>query len=266
MQNKAFSGVVQCDEGISWVLASYFWDMNAESLDYDVVAFGAHPDDVELFAGGTVAKSVSQGLRVAIVDLTRGELGTRGTAETRATESALAQNILGVHHRENLDLGDGFFEVNEVSLRKVIEVIRRLRPRKVLANAWNDRHPDHGRGAELLHRAAFLSGLPKIDTGQEPWRPEAVYHGIQDHWLNPDFVVDIEGYEEVKAQAIAAYATQFHQPGNDDTAPTTPISSPEFLQHLKARDAAMGRLAGVKLGEGFQTKRPPAVDGLNSVC
>ena len=233
--------------------------------DFDVVAFGAHPDDVELFAGGTLAKSVAQGLRVAIVDLTRGELGTRGTAETRKAEAAAAQSILGVEHRENLDLGDGFFEVNESTLRTMIEVLRRLRPRQVIANALSDRHPDHGRGAELAHRAAFLSGLAKIDTGQEAWRPQAVYHGIQDHWLNPDFVVDIEGYSDVKAQAIAAYATQFHQPESEDTEPATPISSPEFLEHLKARDLAMGRLAGLEFGEGFQVKRPPAVAGLSEL-
>tara|TARA_B100000963_G_scaffold361202_1_gene395472 strand:+ start:581 stop:1300 length:720 start_codon:yes stop_codon:yes gene_type:complete len=229
---------------------------------YDIVAFGAHPDDVELFAGGTLAKSVARGLRVAIVDLTLGELGTRGTYETRKMESAAAQAILGIEHRENLDLGDGFFDVNELSLQTVIEVLRRLRPRQVLANALSDRHPDHGRGAELVHRAAFLSGLTKIETGQEAWRPQAVYHGIQDHWLDPDFVVDIEGFTEVKAQAIAAYVTQFHRPGTDDSEPITPISSPEFLEYLKARDMAMGRFAGLKLGEGFQVKRPPAVEGL----
>jgi bacillithiol biosynthesis deacetylase BshB1 len=239
----------------------YFCGMSMEH-GYDLVAFGAHPDDVELFAGGTIAKSVAQGMRVAIVDLTRGELGTRGTAETRKVEADAAQAILGVEHRENLDLGDGFFEVNEASLRAVIEVLRQLRPLKVLANAWSDRHPDHGRGAELVHRAAFLSGLPKIDTGQPAWRPQAVYHGIQDHWLDPDFVVDISGYEDVKARAIAAYATQFHNPDADTAEPATPISSPEFLQHLQARDVAMGRLVGVKLGEGFQVKRPPAVEGL----
>lgn len=229
---------------------------------FDLVAFGAHPDDVELFAGGTLAKSVAQGMRVAIVDLTRGEMGTRGTAETRKAEAAAAQAILGVEHRENLDLGDGFFEVDEANLQTVIEVLRRLRPLRVIANALSDRHPDHGRGAELIHRAAFLSGLPKIETGQEAWRPQAVFHGIQDHWLNPDFVVDIEGYADVKAQAIAAYATQFHNAESDASGPVTPISTPEFLEHLKARDVAMGRFAGLKLGEGFQVKRPLAVDGL----
>ena len=179
---------------------------------FDLVAFGAHPDDVELFAGGTVAKSVAQGMRVAIVDLTRGELGTRGTAETRSAEAAEAQAILGVEHRENLDLGDGFFEVNEKSLRAVIEVIRRLRPRNVIANALSDRHPDHGRGAELIHRAAFLSGLPKIDTGTEAWRPLAVYHGIQDHWLDPDFVVDIEGYLKSRRRPLLHMRRSFIAP------------------------------------------------------
>ena len=218
--------------------------------DFDLVAFGAHPDDVELFAGGTLAKSVAQGMRVAIVDLTRGELGTRGTAETRKAEAAAAQAILGVEHRENLDLGDGFFEVNEETLRAAIEVLRRLRPLRVIANALSDRHPDHGRGAELIHRAAFLSGLPKIDTGQEAWRPQAVYHGIQDHWLNPDFVVDIEGYGDVKAQAIAAYATQFHQPGADDVEPTTPISTriPATPQGPRRRH---GAVCWIEAGRGL---------------
>ena len=243
--------------------------MEKHGAIYDICAFGAHPDDVELFAGGTIAKSVAQGKKVAIVDLTRGELGSRGTAETRAKESAAAQQILGVPHRENLNLGDGYFEVNQGSLDVVIEVLRRLRPSMVLANALEDRHPDHGRGAELIHRAAFLSGLVKIETRdsisgeiQMPWRPQAVYHGIQDRWREPSFVVDIEGFEELKAKAIAAYETQFHKLSEASTSsdePQTPISTPEFLIHVKGRDVAMGRLGGVKSGEGFETKRPPVV-------
>ena len=243
--------------------------MEKHGAIYDICAFGAHPDDVELFAGGTIAKSVAQGKKVAIVDLTRGELGSRGTAETRAKESAAAQQILGVPHRENLNLGDGYFEVNQGSLDVVIEVLRRLRPSMVLANALEDRHPDHGRGAELIHRAAFLSGLVKIETRdsisgeiQMPWRPQAVYHGIQDRWREPSIIVDITGFEKIKAQAIAAYATQFHQPEADPDAPQTPISTPEFLEHLKARDVAMGRLGGVKSAEGFEVKRPPVVSDL----
>jgi bacillithiol biosynthesis deacetylase BshB1 len=244
--------------------------MKKHGAIYDICAFGAHPDDVELFAGGTIAKSVAQGKTVAIADLTRGELGSRGTAETRAKESAAAQQILGVQHRENLNLGDGYFEVNQVSLDVVIEVLRRLRPSMVLANALEDRHPDHGRGAELVHRAAFLSGLVKIETHdsitgetQMPWRPQSVYHGIQDRWREPSIIFDITGFEEIKAQAIAAYATQFHQPEADLDAPQTPISTPEFLVHLKARDVAMGRLGAVKSAEGFEVKRPPVVSDLS---
>ncbi len=244
--------------------------MEKHGAIYNICAFGAHPDDVELFAGGTIAKSVALGKKVAIVDLTRGELGSRGTAETRAKESAAAQQILGVQHRENLNLGDGYFEVNRDSLDAVIEVLRRLRPSIVLANALEDRHPDHGRGAELIHRAAFLSGLLKIKTHdsisgepQLPWRPQSVYHGIQDRWRDPSIIVDITGFEELKAQAIAAYATQFHQPEEARDAPQTPISTPEFLVHLKARDVAMGRLGGVKSAEGFEVKRPPMVSDLD---
>lgn len=273
MQNNIDLGVVQrnCQNRTFFdsLGLNYLCNMKTLGSIYDLCAFGAHPDDAELFAGGTMAKSASQGKRLAIVDLTRGELGSRGSAETRAEESATAQAILGVEHRENLDLGDGFFEINSTSLNCVIEVLRRLRPQIVLANALEDRHPDHGRGAELVHRAAFLSGLVKIETvdtrtgkKQEPWRPQAVYHGIQDRWREPTIVVNIEGFEEVKARAIAAYATQFHQLDAAADEPQTPISSPEFLIHLQARDVAMGRLGGVKSGEGFETKRPPLVDHL----
>jgi len=250
-------------------LKRYLCHMEQAGWFYDLCAFGAHPDDVELFAGGTIAKSVSQGKRVAIVDLTRGELGSRGNADTRASEAAVAQKILGVDFRENLDLGDGFFEVDQGALLRVIEVLRRLRPQIVLANALDDRHPDHGRGAALVHRAVFLSGLLKIESvdattgaSQLPWRPKSVYHGIQDHWRNPTIVVDITGFEDIKAQAIAAYATQFYQEDGTSDQPETPISSPEFLIHLQARDVAMGRLGGVKSAEGFETKRPPVVDDL----
>jgi bacillithiol biosynthesis deacetylase BshB1 len=234
----------------------------------DVCAFGAHPDDVELAAGGTLALLTSQEKRVALVDLTRGELGTRGTAETRRSEAANAAAILGVAHRENLDLGDGFFEVNETALMAVVEVLRRLRPSIVIANAKSDRHPDHGRASELVSRACFLSGLSKIKTvdnqsglAQEAWRPRSVYFTIQDRWREPDFVVDIEGFEEIKARAIMAYATQFYG-GVDDNAPVTPISSPDFLDYLKSRDLAMGRLGGVGIGEGFEAERPPVVNDL----
>ena len=234
----------------------------------DLCAFGAHPDDVELSAGGTLASMTAMGKRVALVDLTRGELGTRGTAETRSVEASKAANILGIAHRENLDLGDGFFEIDQRSLLKVVEVLRRLRPQVVLANAKSDRHPDHGRASALLERACFLSGLLKIETldqssgqNQAPWRPQSVYFCIQDRWRAPDLIVDISGFEAVKYVAIAAYKTQFYA-GSDDDMPVTPISSPEFMDHLKSRDAAMGRLGGIQNGEGFESSRPPVVKDL----
>jgi bacillithiol biosynthesis deacetylase BshB1 len=200
--------------------------------------------------------------------LTRGELGTRGTAETREQEAAHAAEILGVAHRENLNLGDSFFEVNRTSLLRVIEVLRRLTPTVVFANARSDRHPDHGRASALLERACFMSGLVKIETTdittgkkQSPWRPPSLYYYIQDRWRTPDLVLDISGFEEVKYAAISAYKTQFYS-GPDDEAPATPISSLEFLEHLKSRDAAMGRLGGILKAEGFETSRPPVVTDL----
>lgn len=243
--------------------------MSQTELDtMDVCAFGAHPDDVELSAGGTIAALTSKNKRVALVDLTRGELGTRGTANTRRKEAAAAAKILGVAHRENLDLGDGFFEVDESSLLPVIEVLRRFTPAIVFANAKSDRHPDHGRASTLLERACFLSGLVKIETTdkktgkkQLPWRPQSLYYYIQDHWRQPDLVLDISGFEAVKYAAISAYKTQFYS-GPDDEAPATPISSLEFLEHLKSREAAMGRLGGILKAEGFETSRPPVVTDL----
>jgi N-acetylglucosamine malate deacetylase 1 len=226
--------------------------------DFDLVAFGAHPDDVELSAGGTLALEVSRGRRVGVVDLTRGQLGTRGSVETRAAEAEAARRIMGVAHRENLGMEDGWFEVDRPHLERVISVLRRLRPRVVLANALDDRHPDHGRGAELVSRACFLSGLARIETvegevAQRPWRPEAVYHYIQDRDRVPDFVVDITGFEEVKMAAVLAYATQFQRAEGDG--PATPISSPEFLEHLKGRMRTIGRPAGFAYAEGFESPR-----------
>jgi bacillithiol biosynthesis deacetylase BshB1 len=234
----------------------------------EVLAFGAHPDDVELSAGGVLAKLASQGTRTGIVDLTRGELGTRGTADTRAAEAAEAARILGLACREQLGLRDGFFEADEAALLAVIEVLRRLRPQVVLANARGDRHPDHARASELVSRACFLSGLRRIETTdrttgrpQDAWRPPQVYFYIQDRWRDPDFVVDVTGFEEVKMAAVRAYRTQFHQPDEASLAsePATPISSPAFLEHIQGRLTAMGRLAGFAAGEGFEAERPLGV-------
>ena len=204
---------------------------------YNVVAFGAHPDDIELSCGGTVAKLVSEGARVAIVDLTRGELGTRGTADLRDKEAAAAAEIPGVAHRTNLGLADGFFLADKPSLLKVVSIIRRFRPRIVIANAIVDRHPDHGRGADLVAQACFLAGLPKVEiqgVSDEPHRPEVIYHYIQDYDRTPDLVVDITGFSEVKMKSILAYSSQFYDP--ESTEPNTPISSPEFLDHIRGRE------------------------------
>lgn len=234
---------------------------------FDIVAFGAHPDDVELSAGGVVAKEAQRGRRVALVDLTRGQLGTRGSVDIRAEEAEAARVILGAEHRENLGMEDGWFEVDEAHLRGVVEVLRRLRPKVVLANAISDRHPDHGRGAELVARACFLAGLPRVETAdiqsggqQQPWRPQAVYHYIQDRDRQPDLVVDITGFEEVKMQSILAYSSQFFNPDSEER--ETPISSPEFLDHLRGRMRTTGRPAGFAYAEGFESARVIGVSDL----
>ena len=229
---------------------------------FDVLVVGAHPDDVELGCGGTVAKMVGQGKRVAIVDLTRGELGTRGSAELREQEANAAAAILGVKTRVNLGLKDGFFQCDLDSLLEVVEVIRKYKPSVVIANALADRHPDHGRGAELVAQACFLSGLKKVETPDYPeiHRPTAVYHYIQDYERIPDLVVDITGYEKQKMDAIIAYRSQFFDPNS--TEPETPISTPYFLERLVGRDSAMGRPCGFKAGEGFEILRPVGTDSL----
>ena len=228
----------------------------------DVLVFGAHPDDVELGCGGTVAKMVAQGKKVAIVDLTQGELGTRGSAELREQEADAAAEIIGVKTRLNLGLKDGFFQCDLDSLHSVVEVIRKYKPSIVIANALADRHPDHGRGAELVAQACFLSGLRKVETPDYPevHRPTALYHYIQDFERIPDLVVDITGYEKQKMNAIQAYRSQFFDPNS--TEPATPISTPEFLDRLVGRDSAMGRPCGFKAGEGFEILRPIGADSL----
>lgn len=232
----------------------------AEQLD--ILAFGAHPDDVELSCGGTIAKEVSAGKRVGIVDLTRGELGTRGSADLRDKEAKQAASILGVSIRENLGFSDGFFKNDEANQLEVIKILRKYRPKVVLCNAQTDRHIDHGRGASLVHDACFLSGLRKIktvvaDTPQKPWRPSQVYHYMQ--WNNDpcDFVVDISEFIDKKMAAILAYDSQFYD--EDSKEPDTPISSQQFLNSIQNRAADLGRIIGVGYAEGFTTQRQLAV-------
>lgn len=232
-------------------------------LKLDVLGFGAHPDDVEISCGGSIAKLVQGGKSVGLIDLTMGELGTRGSGPLRLIEASAAAEILGVKHRENLQLGDGFFEENQENLLKVIEMIRKYRPEVVLANSIKDRHPDHARGASLVSRACFLSGLRKIETSnegknQEAWRPKSVYHYIQDYYIDPDFVIDVSDFFEMKMASIKAYKSQFFDPNSPE--PATPISGSEFFDVLKSRAMDFGRPAGAVFGEGFTVERPPLVE------
>ncbi len=234
-------------------------------MKVDILAFGAHPDDIELSAGGTIAKMVDQGKIVAIVDLTIGELGSRGSGPLRLTEAAAAGGILGVKYRENLELKDGFFENDESSIRKIIAAIRYYQPEIVLANAIRDRHPDQASGSEVVSRACFLSGLRRIETKrkgkvQAAYRPKVVYHYIQDYHITPDFVVDISSTYDTKMESILAYKSQFYDP--DSKEPETPISGKSFLEFLKSRSLHMGRPSGLELAEGFTVERPPAIDSL----
>lgn len=224
----------------------------------DILAFGVHPDDVELGCSGTLIAAVAQGKKVAVIDLTRGELGTRGTAETRDVEAAHAAKAMGIHARENLAMADGFFQKDEVNTRKVIVAIRKYRPEIVLCNAPEDRHPDHGRSSELVADAAFLSGLRKIKTEyegkeQEHWRPSYVFHYIQDRYLKPDFLFDISDTYEQKIKAVLCYTTQFNT--TDASEPATYISNPDFLDVIKARALMFGKRIGVKYAEGYLTTK-----------
>lgn len=234
-------------------------------MKLDILAFGAHPDDVELGCGGTIAKEIALGKKVGIIDLTRGELGTRGSAEIRDNEAAKAAKILGVSIRENLNMRDGFFINDEEHQLAIIQVLRKYKPEIVLCNAIDDRHIDHGKGSKLVSDACFLSGLRKIETefnreNQEVWRPKQVYHYIQWKNLKPDFVVDISGYSDIKVAAILAYDSQFYNP--DTNEPETPIATKNFLESLNYRSQDLGRLIGVDYAEGFTAERYLGVNSL----
>jgi bacillithiol biosynthesis deacetylase BshB1 len=231
-------------------------------MKIDLLAFAAHPDDVELTCSGTLMRHKDLGYKIGIVDLTAGQLGTRGTAASRAEEAAEASKILGLDVRENLGMEDGFFVNDQAHQLKVIAAIRAYRPDVVFCNAVRDRHIDHGRGASLVSDSCFLSGLAKIETfrdgnKQEPWRPKTVYHYIQDRYIEPDFVVDISDYYERKMAGILAYKTQFYT--GDSDLPQTPISSRDFLDFLEGRARDFGRSIGVKFAEGFTVERTPGV-------
>ncbi len=237
-------------------------------MKLDILAFGAHPDDVELGCSGTIAKEVSLGKKVGIIDLTRGELGTRGSVEIRNSESAKASEILGVVVRENLDMRDGFFVNDEAHQLKIIEILRKYRPEIVLCNAITDRHIDHGKGSKLVSDACFLSGLIKIETElngekQQAWRPKVVYHYIQWQNIEPDFVVDISEFIGKKMESVLAYSSQFYDPNSKE--PVSPITSKNFLDSVKYRAQDLGRLVGVEYAEGFTTERYLAVNSLGDL-
>ncbi len=237
-------------------------------MKLDIVAFGAHPDDVELGCAGTILKEISLGKKVGIVDLTRGELGTRGSSEIRDQEANAAAQILGVSVRENLSFRDGFFKNDEEHQLQIIKMIRKYRPEIVLCNAVDDRHIDHGKGSKLVSDACFLSGLMKIETSineekQAAWRPKVVYHYIQWKNIEPDFVVDITGYTDKKTASILAYGSQFYNPNSKE--PESPISSKNFLESLNYRSRDLGRLTGVEHAEGFTVERYLAVNSLGDL-
>ena len=234
-------------------------------MKLDILAIGAHPDDVELSCSATIAKEIERGKKVGILDLTRGELGTRGTAEIRDQEAANAAKVLGVSIRENLEFSDGFFVNNVAHQLEIIKVLRKYRPEIVLCNAVDDRHIDHGKGAQLVADACFLSGLIKIETildgnSQDAWRPKNVFHYIQWKNLTPDVVVDVTGFMDKKLDSVKAYRSQFFDQNSDE--PETPISSSNFLESITYRAKDLGRLIGAEYGEGFNVSRYVAVDSL----
>ena len=235
-------------------------------MKLDILVFAAHPDDAELGCGGTLALHADLGKKIGVVDLTRGELGTRGTAEMRDDEATASAKILGLTVRENLKFRDGFFCNDEAHQLEVVRVIRQYQPEVILANAVTDRHPDHGRAAALISDACFLSGLKKLRSEydgkeQEAWRPRAQYHYIQSRYIDPDFVVDITGYWDRKLQAIRAFKSQFYNPESEE--PSTFISTPEFLRSLEARALELGHHhLGATHAEGFTTPRKPMIKDL----
>ncbi len=234
-------------------------------MKIDILAIGVHPDDVELSCAGTILKHIALKKKVGILDLTRGELGTRGTAEIRTKEAKKAAKILGVSFREQLNMADGFFRNNEKFQLEIIEKIRQYQPEIVLCNAVSDRHPDHGRSAKLVSDACFYSGLMKIETlhakkKQQAWRPKAVYHYIQDNFIHPDFVIDITKYMDKKMEAISAFESQFYNPNSKE--PKTAISGEDFFELVKAKSMIFGRSIGVRYAEGFTADRTIGVNSL----
>lgn len=239
-------------------------------MKLDILAIGVHPDDVELGCSGTIINEIKKGKKAGILDLTQGELGSRGTIETRYAEAAKAAIIMGVHVRENLKMRDGFFKNDEDHQKKLIVALRKYQPEIVITNSLNDRHPDHGRAGKLTTDSCFLSGLRKVETkdehgnNQEPWRPKYVFHYIQDRYHEPDFVIDITDVFEQRMEAVKAYTTQFYNPDNEDDGPQTYISTSAFLESIIARARVIGKKIGVQYGEGFNSEKSLGIKSLDS--
>ena len=238
-------------------------------MKLDVLAIGVHPDDVELGCSGTLIKEINRGKKVGIVDLTQGELGTRGTIETRYEEAEEARKIIGASVRENLKMRDGFFSNDEAHQKLLISVLRKYQPDIVIGNILEDRHPDHGRAGQLIYDACFLSGLRQVKTTdeegneQEKWRPKYLLHYIQDRFYEPDIIIDITDVWEQRLQSITAYKTQFHNP--ESGGPQTYISSPEFLESVTARARLLGKRIGVQFAEGFLSKKSIGIKDLDAL-
>ncbi|RYF21678.1 MAG: bacillithiol biosynthesis deacetylase BshB1 [Flavobacteriales bacterium] len=234
-------------------------------MKLDILVFAVHPDDAELGCSGTILKHIAEGKKVGIVDFTRGELGTRGTAEIRDEEAADSAKILGLHARENLRMRDGFFQNDEEHQLQLVKMVRKYQPEIILTNALHDRHPDHGRAGDLANDAIFLSGLRRIETEldgvtQQEWRPRLVLQYIQDRYIKPDIIIDISDYMEGKLASIKAFKTQFDSPSTDE--PQTYISTPAFLESVIGRAREFGKDIGAKYGEGFTSRKLLGVDNL----
>lgn len=235
-------------------------------IKLDILVLPVHPDDAELGCAGVILKHLAMGKKVGVVDITRGELGTRGSAEIRAKEADMAAKILGLTVRENLGLPDGFFQNTPEYQMRVIEVIRKYRPEIVITNAYHDRHPDHGRASGLVEASAFLAGLRKIETSlggkpQEAWRPNMVLHFIQDRYIEPDIVIDVTEHWDKKVESIKAYGSQFHNPEWKGE-PQTYISSPDFIRIIEGRAMEFGKSIQAKYAEGFTSRKILGVDNL----
>jgi bacillithiol biosynthesis deacetylase BshB1 len=238
-------------------------------MKLDILAIGSHPDDVELGCSGTLIAEIRRGKKAGVIDLTQGELGTRGTVETRYQEAADAARIIGLSVRENLKMRDGFFQNDEAHQLQLIKVIRKYQPEIVIGNILEDRHPDHGRGGWLIYDACFLSGLRQIKTvgddgqEQERWRPKMLLHYIQDRFYEPDVIVDISDVWEQRMESVKAYRTQFLADAGSN--PQTYISSPDFMEALSARARLLGKRIGVKYAEGFLSKKNIGIRSLDAL-